>query len=383
MKTEKHNRQELLVYGLLWTFLFLTPVVGHFVSMDRHGDGGLQWSDVFHLWQHYAIFLVVFLTHNFLLAPLLVERQRRWLYFSLVALLVATFVAVQCAQRPEGEGRPPMEKQHFSQEHHPDPDEGFMPGPAPAFSESHPPFRGPKPEGDRPPIIFGQHDVVATIVLILMLGMNIGVKLYFRQRRDRQKLVQLEKENLEQQLQYLKYQINPHFLMNTLNNIHALVDIDAEQAKESIVELSKIMRFMLYEGAKPTVPLARELAFTQDYIKLMRMRYTDRVDISVDMPQQVPDAQIPPLMLITFVENAFKHGVSYRQQSFISIKVNVSESQLHFTCANSKMPKEDDQHGGVGLKNVKQRLELIYGKKYTLHIDDQPEKYNIKLVLPL
>ena len=229
----------------------------------------------------------------------------------------------------------------------------------------------------------GQHDVVAIIMLILMLGMNIGVKLYFRQRRDRLRLAQLEKQNLEQQLEYLRYQINPHFLMNTLNNIHALVDIDAERAKESIVSLSKIMRFVLYEGSKQTVPLGCELTFTQDYIDLMRMRYDERVKISVEMPEIVPDAQIPPLVLITFVENAFKHGVSYQQESFINITVHVDDHHLRFECVNSKITQQDDQHGGVGLQNVRKRLELIYGNRYTLHIDEQPRTYNIQLVLPL
>jgi len=244
------------------------------------------------------------------------------------------------------------------------------------------PLRGPQFE-DHPPLFFGQHDLVAIVILILMLGMNLGVKLYFRQRSDRQRLTELEKQNLEQQLEYLKYQINPHFLMNTLNNIHALVDIDAERAKESIVELSKIMRFVLYEGSQPTVPLSRELAFTQDYIRLMRMRVTDRVKINVEMPEAPANSQLPPMVLITFVENAFKHGVSYRQPSFIDIKVTIDNDQLHFTCRNSKIPRTEDQHGGVGLQNVRQRLDLIYGKKYTLSIDDTPSEYNISLILPL
>ena len=242
---------------------------------------------------------------------------------------------------------------------------------------------GPRPGDNRPPVQLELSDVLATIILILLLGMNLGVKLYFRQRSDRQRLVALEKQQLEQQLEYLRYQVNPHFLMNTLNNIHALVDIDAERAKDSIVVLSKMLRFVLYEGAKPTVPLGRELAFTQDYIQLMRMRLTDHVKVSVSMPERVPDSQIPPLVLITFVENAFKHGVSYRQESFINIELRIQDGQLFFTCSNSKIPQSEDQHGGMGLQNVQQRLSLIYGSSYTLRIDDQPAAYNIQLVIPL
>ena len=118
----------------------------------------------------------------------------------------------------------------------------------------------------------------------------------------------LEKENLNQQLEYLKYQINPHFFMNTLNNIHALVDIDPEKAKTTIVELSKMMRYLLYEGNNSLIPLHREVEFLRNYITLMKLRYTDKVKIDTDIPVSLPDRRLPPLLLITFVENAFKHG---------------------------------------------------------------------------
>jgi LytS/YehU family sensor histidine kinase len=246
-----------------------------------------------------------------------------------------------------------------------------------------PPHREHVRKDMRPPLILGEHDAVAVIILILMLGMNLGVKLYFRQLKDRERMAKLKKQSLEQQLEYLRYQISPHFLMNTLNNIHALVDIDSEQAKDSIVSLSQIMRFALYEGSKQTVPLSSELAFTRQYIQLMRMRVSQRVRIDIDLPSTVPDAQIPPLMLITFVENAFKHGVSYRQESFIEVSATVVDGTLSFRCRNSKAPKEKESPGGVGLSNVKRRLELIYGKNYSLDIKDLTETYNIELTLPL
>jgi LytS/YehU family sensor histidine kinase len=235
----------------------------------------------------------------------------------------------------------------------------------------------------RPPVIIGQRDIVSVMMLVLMLFANLGIKLYFKQRNDQLQLAKLEKQNLEQQLEYLKYQLNPHFLMNTLNNIHALVDIDPELSKASIVELSKMLRFVLYEGNKPTVPLCRELDFLDHYITLMRLRYTDKVSITVSKPDELPNCEIPPLIFITFVENAFKHGVSYQQLSFIDISIEIAEGRLKFYCRNSKIPDEEDKHGGVGLQNVKQRLELIYGKNFTLDINDEPQEYNIQLTIPL
>ena len=171
--------------------------------------------------------------------------------------------------------------------------------------------------------------------------------------------------------------------MNTLNNIHALVDIDSEKAKATILELSKMMRFVLYEGNKAGVPLDREIAFLQNYITLMKLRYTDKVKISVKTPDSLPNKEVPPLMFITFVENAFKHGVSYRQESFIDIILTADDQGLQFICRNSKKPAEEDKHGGVGLKNVKQRLNLIYGNNYELRLNDEPNTYTVTLTLPL
>jgi len=245
----------------------------------------------------------------------------------------------------------------------------------------------PKPRGERmdkkPPVFIGEKDIVAIVVLILMCGMNLGIKLYFRTRNDHKKLQALEKENLEQQLEYLKYQINPHFFMNTLNNIHALVDIDPEKAKGTILELSKMMRFVLYEGDKKGVPLSKEFEFISTYIQLMKLRYTDKVKISVNLPTEAPDKTVPPLMLISFIENAFKHGISYQHESFIDIKVSISNDRLHFTCRNSKADKPNEEKGGVGLQNVKQRLNLLYDNNYTLKIQDESDVYSVDLTIPL
>jgi len=224
---------------------------------------------------------------------------------------------------------------------------------------------------------------MAVVVLILMLGANLGIKTYFRSRDDRKRLVELEHENLEQQLEYLRYQINPHFFMNTLNNIHALVDINPEKAKDTILELSKMMRFVLYEGNKQGVSLSREMDFIRHYVTLMQLRYTDKVRITLDLPTEVPDRQIPPLILITFIENAFKHGVSYQHESFIEARVIVEGERLQFMCRNSKSEKSNEEKGGVGLANVRKRLNLLYGNHYALGIHNDADVYSVELNIPL
>ena len=381
---KQQSRQENLIYIALWGMLFAAPLLSMYIRSKSGDMDGFRWDEVFHVWQQFSGFLLLFLFHNFVLAPLLVHRQRNRLYIGSTIALVALFAAFQCAtgpedlrHRPDGmdERRPPHE---MMERHEPPPfDEDFREAPV-----RHHPQRY-APQHKEKPIMLGWHDVFSIVMLILMLGMNVGIKFYFKSREDGQKLIALEKENLEQQLEYLKYQINPHFFMNTLNNIHALVDIDPEKAKDTILELSKMMRFVLYEGNKQGVPLTREFDFIRNYITLMKLRYTDKVSIRVDLPSDVPDRQLPPLMLITFIENAFKHGISYQHDSFIEVKVGIEHERLRFQCRNSKGNKPNQEKGGVGLANVKQRLNLLYDNNFTLNIQDEPDTYNVELNIPL
>ena len=150
------------------------------------------------------------------------------------------------------------------------------------------------------------------------------------------------------------------------------------------MELSKIMRFVLYEGSKQKVPLRQELIFLDNYIQLMRMRVADKkVDITVDIPQAIPDREIPPLMMITFVENAFKHGVSYQHESFIEVKVSIDGDSLLFSCRNSKAEIPNQEKGGVGLANVRKRLNLLYDHSYSLSIRDAADVYAVELTIPI
>lgn len=221
------------------------------------------------------------------------------------------------------------------------------------------------------------------LITFLVIGLNIAVKLLFKSLRDDHKLKELERHNLQTELEYLKHQINPHFFMNTLNNIHALIDIDTEKAKETVIELSKMMRYVLYDATQPRLPLTKEIQFLNNYIELMSIRYTDKVDIQVSFPEAVPDVMIPPLLFISFVENAFKHGISYRQQSFISLKMEITGNDLHCRIINSSFDKTNGQIQGVGLDNARKRLRLLYGDNYTLQINSNGGKHDVLLVIPL
>ena len=379
---QKQNRYENMTYLVLWGMLLAVPVLSMYIrttndvllavpvlSMYIRTTNDVNytfsWEEIFMIWGKMGIYLVIFLLHNFLLAPLLVFKQKKTLYLSTIAVIAGIFIAYQCNNRPERPFDPP--KGRMSRIERMAPPQDF----------DHRPH-----EDKRPPILYGEHDFIA-IIMILMLGMNLGIKFYFKSRHDSKQLIMLEKENLQQQLEYLRYQINPHFFMNTLNNIHALVDIDPEKAKDTIVELSKMMRFVLYEGDKKGVSISREFDFIRHYITLMRLRYTEKVDMKVSLPTAVPDKEVPPLMLITFIENAFKHGISYQQDSFVHITAEVIDNRLHFECSNSKCERPNQEKGGVGLANVKKRLNLIYGENYLLNIKDEATTYHVTLEIPL
>ena len=217
-----------------------------------------------------------------------------------------------------------------------------------------------------------------------MFGMNLGVKYYFRHLEEKQRDRERERERIRQQLAYLQYQVNPHFLMNTLNNIHALVDIDPEKAQNAIVELSRLLRYTLYEGDHQSVPLAREVDFLGHYIALMRIRYPEPMDIRFDAPSPLPSVTVPPLLYATFVENAFKHGVSYQRPSFVHVSFGIEDHRLLFSCVNSRHPVAADaaKEGGLGLRNVRQRLDLLFPDNYTLDITESPSTYSVSLTIP-
>lgn len=172
--------------------------------------------------------------------------------------------------------------------------------------------------------------------------------------------------------------------MNTLNNIHALVDIDPEMAKSSIVELSRLMRYILYDGNKPTIPLSKEAQFISQYVALMKIRYADDIDIDLSLPEGHPEGDVPPLVFVTFVENAFKHGISYEGRSFVKIRMEVEGKTLKFSCVNSRHPSRPaDNSSGIGLENVRKRLSLLYGDKYSMKVVEDDDIYDVSVEIPL
>jgi sensor histidine kinase YesM len=193
----------------------------------------------------------------------------------------------------------------------------------------------------------------------------------------------LENQRLTAELAFLKSQINPHFLFNSLNSIYSLAYQRSETTPEAILKLSEIMRYMLYECNDNKVDLARELQYLQNYIDLQKIRFSNKAFIDFKITGKVENQQIVPLMLIAFIENGFKHGVANMPRSPIRLMIDVDDTHLHFYIQNKKHNNNRDASGGIGLNNVKRRLDLLYPGKYNLDIRDETDTYTVELSLIL
>jgi LytS/YehU family sensor histidine kinase len=220
--------------------------------------------------------------------------------------------------------------------------------------------------------------------MVVVLGFSSGMAIIQRLRKNETEQKEIEKANVESELAFLKNQISPHFFFNSLNNIYALIAIDGDKAQKAVEKLSGLMRYLIYDSDIKTVELRKEFEFMQNYIDLMQQRLTSKVKLTVDIQQDVPSVEIPPLIFIPFVENSFKHGISYRDNSFITILLKTEGNNLLFKCENSiakKTNKEDK--GGLGIVNIKRRLNLLYGNKAQLIQYDNDNVYKIELHIPL
>lgn len=328
---------ENLLYVVAWSALILVPILSSLMLAERH----VNLDEALIMWRQILPFLMIFFVHNWFIAPkcLLTGRYACYLIANLI-LTTVVFAAI-----------------YFYQQ-----DYAWLFG------------------------SLTNYEFYWNVIFALMMnGTNGGIKLLYKSLLDEQHMFELQEENLKTEMASLKYQINPHFFMNTLNNIHALIDIDTEAAKTAVIDLSKMMRYVLYDSQREAISLTADLRFLKNYTELMRIRYTNEVKITIHQPQELPErVAIPPLLLIVFVENAFKHGVSYTRPSFIDILIECNDAEFSATISNSRHPQTTTtKPGGIGLENVRKRLDLIYGPEgYTLDILKEEERYTVKLIIP-
>jgi hypothetical protein len=242
-----------------------------------------------------------------------------------------------------------------------------------------PPVSTPSPlayPAHKPPFGFE----LSHALFLFLVGLFVSLALRINSR-----LRQIEQEKLNAELSYLKAQINPHFLFNTLNSIYSMAILRSERTAEAIVKLSALMRYVMREADQTLVPLAQEIEYISHYVALQQMRLGDTVQVEFSVSGQASPERIAPLLLISFIENAFKYGVNPQEKSVIILTVGIQGSRLHLHTFNKKVRVFHDQEAssGIGIDNTKARLNLHYPQRYALRIQDTVSHFSVDLTLQL
>jgi len=237
--------------------------------------------------------------------------------------------------------------------------------------------------------IFQDNGFSNTLLFIFIIVFGLSVAYFFLKEwaRVEKMRAQLAAVQLDTEVKFLKSQVNPHFLFNTLNNLFSMAQKKGNDSlADGISKLSGMMRYMIYESNEEKVPLKKEIEYLQDCIALNKLRYADNeAMVRFDFPQAVEGVVIAPMLFIPFVENAFKHGVAIGKSSAIDISITIANKQLMFNCSNMiySVKKMEQEKGGIGLENVKRRLELVYPGKHRLVINTDNNKYIVDLAITL
>lgn len=362
----------------MWVFVFCFPLVIESVAASR--TGSFMWAPVLRMWLRTLPYLGLFLVHEFIILPHLLRNDRlKWYILTALAILVlfGTYNGIIFHHNQESR----RENMEFS-DHRPS---RQLSGPHPSGQGPGRPASPPDSAFPPPPEIPFFPVIIPTIMAMLLMGINLAVSLLFRYSKEQEVRKQLENMRLKDELKYLKSQVNPHFFMNMLNNIHALVETNPSKAQDMILQLSKLMRYVLYEGDSGLTAFRNEINFVSIYLDIMRQRYpAGKVSISSDLPSDPSEKiKIPPLIFICFLENAFKHGVSYLRKTEIEVSIIEKSGTVSFYCRNTKPKNEaEKKEGGFGLENVRRRLDLLYGSGYSLSIEDLDDEYKVLLIIP-
>ena len=339
---------EIVIHTIAWGLLFGSPFL---VAYGDNASVSLERYVGFVIMP--LTFMTVFYVNYGILTPRLLFRKRLGRFILANLLLIAAVLLIQ----------------HIWHEM------------CRLYIETEPPHEN---RGDPPPVYF----FIAwnAMLMALTVGLAVAIRMTGNWYRIEAEKQQIEKERTQAELKNLKSQLNPHFLFNTLNNIYALIPIDRTKAQFAVHSLSHMLRYVLYENNQNYIPLEKEIQFVRNYVELMELRLPDRVETTVDLPEQADGYTIAPLLFITLVENAFKHGVSPSQPSFVHISIRmVKEGTLVCTIENSDFPKTDaDRSGsGIGLQNLRKRLNLLYPNRHILRTENLNGSFVAQLIIDL
>lgn len=341
--TSARRPLEILIHIIGWGIMFGFP----FFFVDR-GNGNINWMAYI---RHSAVplsFMIVFYVNYFFLIPryLFQSQMRRYVTYNIILLCIIG-ILLRLWQNLTFD---------------------------PTIMPKHP--------GKVPGWLFFARDIAS---LIFTIAMSAAIRMSGRWSKAEAARKEAERNRTEAELKNLRNQLNPHFLLNTLNNIYALIAFDSDKAQQAVQELSKLLRYVLYDNQQTYVPLCKEVDFIRNYIELMRIRLTSNVQMTTEFDIE-PDSQtaIAPLIFISLIENAFKHGISPTEKSFISIHLSENDKEVTCVILNSNHPKnnETDKSGsGVGLEQVSKRLEILYPGRYvwTKGVSEDTKIYESRL----
>jgi len=351
----------VMVHALVWAvfglaFFYYQPVISDFeIPYQFWIKQTLELS----------LLVITFYLNSFVLVPRFLLRNHRAYYFVIIiGIVIAIVFTNRSLDKAYTASQERIWRKDAEQLRHPGPPR-FIPG-----------RRG------------GPGITLTVTITALVVGIGTAMTAIQKWQKDNQERKELEKDKVTSELSFLKAQINPHFFFNTLNNIYVLTAEDPKVAGEAIHQLSKMMRYLLYDTQQGKNMLSQEIAFVKNYISLMKLRLTDVVKINIDTPASVQDMPLAPMILLPFVENAFKHGVSATQPSFIDIVIFQKDKVIDLTLTNSIRKDNSvslDTNSGIGLINTRRRLDLLYPGKYKLDISEpnSASEYTVHLVIDL
>ncbi len=353
---------KIFLHLLAWAILLGLPV--YFIKRWQVGDD--------FIWFYYINTLIsglIFYFNYFLLVPRFFFRDRKLRYYLSVLLVLLLFFFISDVSNKmifRYVSKPEISQQNAR----PEEDKRSM-HPGGGRILATPPFRE-------------MHVFNFTSTALLLILFSLGLRIVERHSDIEKIQKEIEREKLNSELAFLKNQISPHFFFNTLNNIYSLIGTSTEDSQKAVLKLSKLMRYLLYESEQGNTKLSNEIDFMNNYIDLMKLRMNDKINLTVSFPDNYEDINIPPLLFVPFIENAFKHGISYREKSFIDISLHTTKNAITFKCSNSLFISRDiseNGHSGIGLENAEKRLNLLFPGKHNLKIIKSETKFDVLLFI--
>ena len=338
---------EILIHLIIWMILFSSPIL----FMPNDIDDNWLLFYIRFCFSQLIIIIIFYFNYFFLINKYLFNRRvSTFLTINIIVIIIGSILMFLV-------------------------DDIFIP-----FNE----FR-PGPEGHKPPMRLGWMLKIGrdSIFYVLTAALSVAIKMSSQWYQFESKRKEMMKNHYEAELKNLKSQLNPHFLFNTLNNIYSLVAISQDHAQSAIHQLSKLLRYVLYDNDQEEVDLVKEIDFINNYLDLVKLRFSSKVEITFSIEGETKDWQIAPMIFISLIENAFKHGINSIGKSYVHIKLTLNENQLIFRVINSYFEKSNDDRSGsgIGLDNLQKRLSLIYGKNAKFIAERNIDPFEAEIII--